>query len=168
MKYSLSFYGASGAGEGKKKPASPQNERIWAVIFFGLFCVAAVGELEEPTKGASNFNLFLDSTHCLVLEGVCILFQLTSRFAFNSESNSFSPSSGWMKVFTRVFTLMNLSIHLWLEWPSHLPCFSHVWPAPVLVSMFGLHNAQLSQLTDVRRWNFVDALQFDGLPAAAD
>lgn len=129
MKYSLSLQPVRGKKKQKKNLPHRWKRGLRCHFFLGLFCVTAVRELEEPTKAASNFNLFLDLTHCLVLEGVCILFQLTSRFAFNSGSDSFGLSSCWVTSYAAIFNLFILPNHLWLLWPSHLG-FSRFLAAP--------------------------------------
>lgn len=65
-----------------------------------IFCISVAGlrELEEPTKEASNFNLFLDWTHCLVklqpgarghLHIISAHIEIYSVPPFSSESNLF-------------------------------------------------------------------------------
>lgn len=72
-----------------------KGDRLW------IFCISVAGfrELEEPTKEASNFNLFLDWTHCLVklqpgarghLHIISAHIEIYSAPLFSSESNLFS------------------------------------------------------------------------------
>lgn len=66
-----------------------------------IFCISVAGlrELEEPTKEACNFNLFLDWTHCLVklqpgarghLHIISAHIEIYSAPPFSSENNLFS------------------------------------------------------------------------------